>query len=70
MTEQVQEEVQLDRKDLKIQHYQQKVAELEERISELRVDLTLYAQEVERLTGLLKESTEDAPKQDEDPAAD
>lgn len=51
MTEQSQEVQQLDRKDLKIEAYKQKLAFEQEQNADLRIDLTLYAQEVERLNG-------------------
>lgn len=42
-------ETTLDRKDLKIRALRETISNCEDRIADLRVDLTLHAQEVERL---------------------
>ena len=46
MTEQTQENV-LDRKDLKILAYKEKVAELQEREADLRVEVTFLSQQLQ-----------------------
>ena len=60
MSEQPQE---LDRKDLKVLGYRQKLSELEEKFNELQVDFTIVSEqaqnafkEVERLNALQEES--------------
>lgn len=68
MTEQ-QVEQKPDRKDLKIQAYQQKVAEQDNTIADLRVELTIYAEEIQRLQEFepkakAEEVAEDVPQKD------
>jgi chromosome segregation ATPase len=65
LSEQTQE---LDRKDLKILGYRQKLSELEEKFNELQVDFTIVSEqlqsavgEIERLNALLKENNVQDP---------
>lgn len=53
----------MDRKDLKIEHYKQRVAELsvqyEDRIADLRVELTELSQQVQQLQQELSDAKGD-----------
>lgn len=62
----------MDRKDLKLEHYKQKVAELsvqyEDRVADLRVEVTILSEQVQEkdaeIERLKNELAETAPAQD------
>lgn len=64
----------MDRNELKIEHYKQRVAELsvqyEDRVADLRVEVTLLTQQLneksQEVEGLRNELAELSPEQDSD----
>jgi uncharacterized coiled-coil protein SlyX len=58
MTEENQEVQELDRKDLKILSYKNSIADLQDRVSEYQVDLTIVSERLKKVTQELQELQE------------
>jgi chromosome segregation ATPase len=58
MTEENQKVQELDRKDLKILSYKSSIADLQDRISEYQVDLTIVSERLKNVTLQLQELQE------------
>lgn len=62
------QEQQLDRKDLKILAYKEACSQLEEQVADLRVEVTMFSNELQRVNALLAEH-ENAESEAEDALA-